>query len=626
MAASLKTSAIILRVADFLKGFPPFSYLADEALLELARSGRVQFCEKGEILFDQGTTHGRYFYVINKGSVRLVRGEAQKLSDLRGPGDFVGAGAVLGEESHTDSALVDEDSILYALDVAVFTRLCAESPRVSRFLKVYFASEEVETGTAHHQGPSGWRGGTEEHLARLKAGTVVGPATQTVREAAAAMSTADSPVFLVVGIDGQPAGVLTDSDLRHEIARGRVPTEAAVGEIMRRPVITVSPQATPQDALLAMIRHGIRHLCVTEDGTPQSQALGMISEGSVSLSQRRDPLALGREIRRADSPSSLRAMGQELDLLLAGDLSSPDDVPWCTRLATETRRAMFRRVESWAREKAGPAPGPLALVLTGQAGRGELLTATNLAAAGLTADDENVRRYGQDLLGSIDELLAASGFPAASATIAEEAGARCRTVGAWCEFFRSLVRDPMGGEIWRQMALFDLSVVAVDPALLDTVFSALREEMAARPNFIRLLANDALGNLPPITIYEGYAVEADGLARETIDLQDYALGPVSDVARVFHLDGGNLRATGTLERLAAAAVRFPQGADIFAQGARAFRVAQYFRAGQGLRDGDDGRELRPAALSRTEQVQLKSAFRDIGALIAFTANHYGFKG
>ena len=503
MAASLKTSAIILRVADFLTGFPPFSDLADEALLELARSGRVQFCEKGEILFDQGTTHGRYFYVINKGSVRLVRGEAQKLSDLRGPGDFVGAGAVLGEATHTDSALVDEDSILYALDVAVFTRLCAESPRVSRFLKVYFASEEVETGTAHHQGPSGWRGGSEEHLARLKAGMVVGPATQTVREAAAAMSTADSPVFLVVGIDGQPAGVLTDSDLRHEIARGRVPTEAAVGEIMRRPVITVSPQATPQDALLAMIRHGIRHLCVTEDGTPQSQALGMISEGSVSLSQRRDPLALGQEIRRADSPSSLRAMGQELDLLLAGDLSSPDDVPWCTRLATETRRAMFRRVESWAREKAGPAPGPLALVLTGQAGRGELLTATNLAAAGLAVDDENVRCYGQDLLGSIDELLAASGFPAASATIAEEAGARCRTVGAWCEFFRSLVRDPMGGEIWRQMALFDLSVVAGDPALLETVFSALREELAARPNFIRLLANDALGNLPPITIYEG---------------------------------------------------------------------------------------------------------------------------
>lgn len=626
MAAGLKTSAIILRVADFLKGFPPFSYLGDEALLELARSGRVQFCEKGEILFDQGTTHGRYFYVINKGSVRLVRGEEQKLSDLRGPGDFVGAGAVLGEATHTDSALVDEDSILYALDASVFTRLCAESPRVSRFLKVYFATEEVETGTAHRHGPSGWRGGSEEHLARLKKGLVSGAAALTVREAAEAMSAADSAVFLVVGTGGEPAGVLTDTDLRNEIATGRVGIEAAVGDIMRRPVITVPPQATPQDALLEMIRHGIRHLCVTEDGTPQSRALGMISEKSVSLAQGRDPLALVQEIRRADSPSSLRTMGEELDLLLAGDLHSADDVPWCTRLAAETRRAMFRRAESWAREKVGPAPGSFALALTGQAGRGETLTATSMAVAGLAADDEKTRAWTKELLGRIDEFLAAAGFPAAPTPDPQEPGARCRTIGEWSEFFRSLVRDPMGGEIWKQMAFFDLSVVAGDPALLEKVFTALREEMAARPNFIRLLANDALGNLPPVTIYEGYAVEADGLARETIDLRDHALGPVSDVARVFHLDGGDLRTTGTLERLAAAAQRFPQGADVFAQGARAFRVAQYFRAVQGLRDGDDGHELRPAALSRMEQVQLKSAFRDIGALIAFTANHYGFKG
>ena len=626
MAAALKTSAIILRVADFLKGFPPFSYLADEALLELARSGRVQFCEKGEILFDQGSAHGRYFYVINKGSVRLVRGEEQKLSDLRGPGDFVGAGAVLGEESHTDSALVDEDSILYALDASVFTRLCAESPRVSRFLKVYFATEEVETSPAHRHGLSGWRGGAEEHLARLKKGLVAGAAALPVREAAEAMRAADSPVFLVVEADGTPAGVVTETDLRNEIATGRVSTEAAVGDIMRRPVITVSPQGTPQDALLEMIRHGIRHLCVTEDGTPQSRALGMISEKSVSLAQGRDPLALVREIRRAGSPSWLRAMGGELDLLLAGDLQSADDVPWCMRLAAEARRAMFRRAEFWAREKAGPSPGPFALALTGQAGRGEMLTATSMAASGLAADDGNVRDDVQELLARIDEVLASAGFPAAPAADPEETGARCRTVGEWSEYFRSLVRDPMGGEIWRQMAFFDLSVVAGDPAMLEAVFTALRDEMAARPNFIRLLANDALGNLPPVTIYEGYAVEADGLARETIDLQDHALGPVSDVARVFHLDGGDLRTTGTLERLTAAAQRFPQGAEVFAQGARAFRVAQYFRAGQGLRDGDDGRELRPAALNRTEQVQLKSAFRDIGALIAFTANHYGFKG
>ena len=621
----MKTSAIILRVADFLKGFPPFSYLSDEALLELARSGRVQFSEKGEILFEQGTTHGRYFYVINKGSVRLVRGEEQKLSDLRGPGDFVGAGAVLGEETHTDSALVDEDSIFYALDASVFSRICAESPRVSRFLKVYFASEEVEPGTAPRHGPSGWHGGNEEHLARIKARLVAGPRTLPIREAAEAMSAANTSVFLVLDEAGKPAGVLTETDLRNEIATGRVPIDTGVGEIMRRPVVTVAPQIRPEDALLVMVRHGIRHLCVTEDGTTESRVVGMIPEKLVSLAQGRDPLALVQEIRQAGSPQALHAMGNELDRLLTGELKSPDDVSWCSRLADETRRAMFRRAELWAREKVGPAPGPFALALAGQAGRGDVLTATHMAVAGL-AHDEKVRGWTQDLIARIDELLVAAGFPTGPETDPEARAAHCRTVGEWSEFFRSLVRDPMGGEIWSQMAFFDLSVVAGDPALLEAVFTALREEMAARPNFIRLLANDALGNLPPVTIYEGYAVEAGGLARETIDLQDYALGPVSDVARVFNLDGGDPRITGTLERLAAAAQRFPQAADVFAQGARAFRVAQFFRASQGLRDGDDGRELRPATLNRTEQVQLKSAFRDIGALIAFTANHYGFHG
>jgi len=625
MAGALKTSAIILRVADFLKGFPPFSYLSDEALLELARSGRVQFSEKGEILFEQGTTHGRYFYVINKGSVRLVRGEEQKLSDLRGPGDFVGAGAVLGEETHTDSALVDEDSIFYALDASVFSRICAESPRVSRFLKVYFASEEVEPGTAPRHGPSGWHGGNEEHLARIKARLVTGPRTLPVREAAEAMSAADTSVFLVVDEAGKPAGVLTETDLRNEIATSRVPIGTAVGDIMRHPVVTVPPQIRPEGALLVMVRHGIRHLCVTEDGTTESRAVGIIPEKLVSLAQGRDPLALVQEIRQAASPQALHAMGNELDRLLTGELKSPDDVSWCSRLADETRRAMFRRAELWAREKVGTAPGPFALALAGQAGRGDVLTATHMAVAGL-AHDEKVRGWTQDLIARIDELLVAAGLPAGPETDPEARAAHCRTVGEWSEFFRSLVRDPMGGEIWSQMAFFDLSVVAGDPALLEAVFTALREEMAARPNFIRLLANDALGNLPPVTIYEGYAVEAGGLARETIDLQDYALGPVSDVARVFNLDGGDPRMTGTLERLAAAAQRFPQAADVFAQGARAFRVAQFFRASQGLRDGDDGRELRPATLNRTEQVQLKSAFRDIGALIAFTANHYGFHG
>jgi len=52
----VKTSAIMLRVADFLKAYPPFRYLPEESLLDVARSGRVR-CEP----HDQHTAAGEAF-------------------------------------------------------------------------------------------------------------------------------------------------------------------------------------------------------------------------------------------------------------------------------------------------------------------------------------------------------------------------------------------------------------------------------------------------------------------------------------------------------------------------------------------------------------------------------------
>ena len=46
--ASLRSSSSYYRVADFLKEFPPFSFVGDEDLLRLAGTGRVKFHEADE--------------------------------------------------------------------------------------------------------------------------------------------------------------------------------------------------------------------------------------------------------------------------------------------------------------------------------------------------------------------------------------------------------------------------------------------------------------------------------------------------------------------------------------------------------------------------------------------------
>lgn len=622
----MKTSAIILRVADFLKAFPPFCYLPEEGLLELARSGRVRFCEKGEILFEEGQERDKRIFIINKGAIRLVRGagEAQVLIDKRGAGDFLGAGIMLGEKSYGMTALVEQDSIIYVLDATVFSRVCTGSEKAARFLAIFFATNETDGESGRAARAPQWRDG---HLETLKTRMVSGSADCTVREAAKAMAAADSSIFVVLDAEGRATGVVTETDLRNEAATGRVPLDAPVEAIMRAPVHTVPADASPEDSLLGMIRHSVRHLCVTGDGTGNGRAMGVLTERDLTLSHGTNPMELVREIRRCRSPGMLRQLGEQLDLVLLDILHSPEEVPWCARLAAEARRAMVRRAEKWAREAMSPQPSALVLALAGSAGRGESLTQTDFPTIAIFADsDTTARQWITDLIERIDDILDGAGFHAPRFGRLGSDIARARPVEEWKEFFRELVRDPMGGEVWKQMTFFDLSALGGDTQMLDAVQAAIQGELAGHKTFIRLLANDALENLPPVTIFEGYAVEADGLLRETIDLKGHALTPISDIARVLHLEGGYEPAiTNTLDRLEAAARRLPQHEAVLSSAARAFRIAQFFRARNGLQQGGTGDELRPSLLTRSEQVHLKTAFRAIADLIAMTSRHYGFQ-
>ncbi len=621
----MKTSAIVLRVADFLKGYPPFCYLPEPALRELAASGRVRYSEQGEILFEAGKALDRWVYVINKGAVRLVlgSGDDQELVDKRGVGDFVGVVAVPAESHYRMTALVDENAVLYLLDADVFARVCAASPQAGRFLAVFFSTDDLAGDGIPHTAEARW---WEGQLDLINLGKVTGPPDCTVQEAATAMAAADTSGFLVLANDARPAGVVTETDLRNHVATGRVPLTARVAEIMTTPVVTASPDTSPADSLLNMIRHGIRHLCVTRDGTVNSQALGLLTDRDVAMSQGNNPIALVREIRRCRSPQMLRHLGENLESLLLGILRSPEDVPWCARLAAEARRSMVRRTERWARETMGDPPCPMVLALAGSAGRGEPLTQTDFPTVVVFDGTGPVARaWMNDLIERMDDLLDGAGFQPPRFDRLGAPVARVQSVEEWSAFFADLVQNPIQSEVWRRMTFFDLAPLGSQSAPLDHVQAALRKALTGNPAFIRLLANDALQNLPPVTIFEGYAVEADGLMRETVDLKSHALAPVSDVARVLNLEGGNPATTNTLNRLTAAAARKPDHARTLMAAARAFKVAQYFRSRVGLRHGSAGAEFRPALMTRPDQVLLKNAFRAIADLMVWTAEKYGFE-
>jgi signal-transduction protein with cAMP-binding, CBS, and nucleotidyltransferase domain len=76
-------------------------------------------------------------------------------------------------------------------------------------------------------------------------------------------------VVIVVDDQGEIAGVLSERDIVWCLGAEDTPIEkAVVGDLMTKKVVTISPEDSLVDAVIAMNANGIRHLVVAEDNKP----------------------------------------------------------------------------------------------------------------------------------------------------------------------------------------------------------------------------------------------------------------------------------------------------------------------------------------------------------------------
>jgi len=92
----------------------------------------------------------------------------------------------------------------------------------------------------------------------------VSPATRVEELARLMRDRSISSVVLSTG--GKPVGIVTERDLVHRVlAEGRDPTAFTAGDISTRQIVSVSADASIEDALTSMTLHRIRRLVVVDD-------------------------------------------------------------------------------------------------------------------------------------------------------------------------------------------------------------------------------------------------------------------------------------------------------------------------------------------------------------------------
>ena len=138
-------------------------------------------------------------------------------------------------------------------------------------------------------------------------------ATASAVEVARCLSREAVGSAVVVGPGGEPAGIVTDRDLRRRIvAEGRDPRTVEAASIMSSPLITISASAFVFEVVLEMTRRHVRHLVVVDDGTP----IGVVSTTDLLVLSTTHPVTVAREIDRAASLDVLADLAHRITALV----------------------------------------------------------------------------------------------------------------------------------------------------------------------------------------------------------------------------------------------------------------------------------------------------------------------
>jgi CBS domain-containing protein len=603
------------------------------------QDGRVQFHEHDEIVFQQGQSRKRFVYVIQQGVVRLVQESeyGEILRDVRGEGDLLGIGRFLGNPEHRLTARTETDVILYALPGEAFGALVARHPRVARFLAAYFS---VAAGPA---GPEGQDGRSEElrlgrrpvdwmgrDVTELPDPVVCSPRTP-LRAVAQALASTRSTAAVVADAKRIPRGIITPRLLSEGVATGRVSPDAPAKTLMSALFPVARPGMEAGDYMIRMLESETDHVVLTQSEAPDAPLLGVVSRRDLTRVEGAAPLAIVEDMACAPDTTALGRLRGQAEAVLAAGLSGVRDQRWLGPVAGAFNAAVLRRVVSLVEAAlvAEGQPGPgLAncWVFFGAAGRRELLTRHDLDYGLIyetpsAGDERAAGLYFLELGRRVSEAMSACGFVTSELGIVASQPGACRSAREWKRAFSTWIRDPIESGVYRATSFFDLYPVCGDTHLVQDLIRHIEAEEDENPNFVRLLANDSMENLPPLTFFRGLVIDDEGTYADTLDLKRTTLQPVVDVARALALES-RCNEASTLGRLAGAKAFTGDDELLLSETSAAFGNALYHRARSGFANGSDGNLLDPSKLTRFQQNLLKSGFRTVLCLMEYTARRF----
>lgn len=622
-------------VSNFLIQFPPFYYFSKITFDKLLATIESIQLEKNQELFREDDPSHHYIYILHQGQLELWKNSDTdiRLIDICKEGELVGCQAAISNTNYLFAARATEESHLYALPAKDFFNAVELHVQAAVFLAKGFAlgvptlRKEIKKTSRKKTMFSNYKPlpfmRTEDVLSPQPIKDIVTCTIDTPANVAAQMiKKRKFGSVVVVDEHKNPIGIATETDFVRKIIAATQPNTVRIDEIMSSPVFTIRAGASVAQIILAMTHHQVNHLVITQDGTPKSKVVGIISEHDVLLMHGNHPAVLVKRIAKAQDIRQLKQIRDRADDLIFNYLQQQISVPFIGQVSSEVNDILIHRAIEIALEQmkstglALPQQNFCWLSL-GSEGRQEQMLRTDQDNAILYENppedqSEDVHNFFHELGCRVVEILSQCGYSRCKGDIMASNRQWVQPLQIWTKYFAEWIKSIEPDAMRKMSIFFDFRPVygnkTLSKNLRDNIFSLLEK----RQHFLNLFVQSALQHPPPQGFLGRFLVETTGENKHLFNIKARSLRPLDHAARVLSL-AHNIYEVNTFERYKHLARILPEK-ELFTEAMMAYEIFLRYRMLNGFQNQSDGTYIRIEQLNEIEKQTLKTCFKAIARI------------
>jgi CBS domain-containing protein len=550
---------LIKNAKSFLKKYPPFNQLDDNALAKLVRGLTMELYPEGAHIMKQGDKSSGALHIIKEGSVRIYARTIQgreNVIDFRGKGDTFGSFPLEGSRQLDISVQAVSDAVCYVVDKASVVKLLDEHPALSEYLIPLYFPKGAGRGPRIPPAVGILHDRSENALFTTPVGELANRDVVTARtgiailDAVRSMSVRRTGALVIVDGDDNPVGILTGTDLRDRVLASQKNLLDPVSDIMSAPIVMVDGTDLCFEALMKMMSHEVHHLLVMDAGS----LTGIVSNHDFMVLQGTSPLMFIRDIESQSSVEGLASSYGKITTLISMLLREGARAGNINRIISNVNDRIERKILDLALKTLGPAPVPFCWIVYGSAGRKEQTFITDQDNGLIYMDPQNEQEaleakiyFNRFAEFSVNAFLRC-GFALCPGDFMATNPKWCQPFSVWRKYFSDWIYTPVDEAIHNSANLFDFRGLHGDLRLAAELRKHLVDTLRDQKLFLKAMADLTTDYRPPIGLFGFLTVAKDGVHANQLDLKKNCLTPIINIIRLFSFEC-HVYETSTAERL-----------------------------------------------------------------------------